>query len=169
MTDTIAVNAVFIYNEICEPECTWQQHYGFSTYRRDDSFRGKMEPFDKLGIPVGKFEIQPILDVGQLPDFHYLPYTQLVLMLQYFHEKSLELPKFLRSPDYDLPSKNLDHVHKEESGVLEDPDKVELLSTLIGISVDEIHKYIKKNVDHEQVTAKRKLLKTPIKTLNCAV
>lgn len=44
-------------------------HYSFASYRPDDNWRGGS---------LQRFEIQPIIDITRLPEFHYLAYEEAV-------------------------------------------------------------------------------------------
>ena len=79
--------AIDLYNLSHEPGNSWQQNYGFVEYRPDESWRGNK---------VRRFEIQPIIDVGRLPEFHYLPYSQVEKLVSYFENSELELPDWLK-------------------------------------------------------------------------
>lgn len=157
LSRTKAFHAISVFDESNDPFCSWQQHYGFSSFRRDDAFRGNMFPFRHVGIPYKRIELQPIIDVGKLPEFHYLPYSQVVQMLKYFVEKSMDLPTFLDCPDYYLPSKNIDFYM--ENAEQTDNTNLEHLQNLIGVSIQNIQKYIHQKKEKEELAKKRKAVK----------
>ena len=47
-------SAVGIFNEANNTDNTWIEHYGYSSYRPDEAWRGPA---------LNRFEIQPIIDV----------------------------------------------------------------------------------------------------------
>lgn len=65
ITPTKCFNAVSIYNEMYNPKSAWMQHYAFSCYRPDETWEGNK---------IHRFEIQPIVDIGKLPEHKYFPY-----------------------------------------------------------------------------------------------
>ncbi|XP_021376553.1 uncharacterized protein LOC110465207 [Mizuhopecten yessoensis] len=70
------ISASRLFNQIYEPNHSWQQKYGFTVYRPDEDWRGDAQ--------VRRFEIQTILDVGRLPEYHYLPYVQVEKLVSFF-------------------------------------------------------------------------------------
>lgn len=129
-----AKTAIHLFNSCYEPGNSWQQHYAFSVYRPNDSWRGQK--------PIRRFEIQPIIDVGRLPEHHYLPFGQVQELVQHFENSNEALPLWLTSPDFYLPSRNLKFVWQNHPEKLEDCDFLKNLSDLIGISIEECKSYI---------------------------
>lgn len=67
-------------------EFSFLTHYSFATYRPDDNWRNG---------PVLRHEIQPIIDISRLPDFHYLPYEEAVQLVETMRETEGFLPEFV--------------------------------------------------------------------------
>lgn len=149
-----AFSAVSVFNEHCDPHSSWQEHYGYACYRPDDMWRGS---------PVNRFEIQPIIDFSALPHHKYLPYDQAKLLVQYFKDRGLEMPKFLKIPDFYLPSKNINHIFETKQEVMEDDEQFELFSQLIGCDRDRIKAYIEEKKEKILVTESRSRIKEQYK------
>ncbi|CAG2236052.1 unnamed protein product [Mytilus edulis] len=61
----LTFSAVSIFNEENNTDNVWIEHYGFTSYRPDDVWRGSS---------LNRFEIQPITDITKLPEHYYLPF-----------------------------------------------------------------------------------------------
>lgn len=93
-----AKSSIHLYNSCYKPRNSWQQHYAFTLYHPDNYWRGN---------PLRRFEIQPVIDIGQLPAHHYLPYQQVEELVKHFEDTVESLPFWLTCPDFYLPSRNL--------------------------------------------------------------
>ncbi|VDH94976.1 Hypothetical predicted protein [Mytilus galloprovincialis] len=90
----ITKSAFHIFNYMTNPEISTLCHY---TRRPNEEWRGK---------PVRQYEIQPLLDIGRLPEFHYLPYEEAVKIVDDLCQLG-SVPGFLTTPDFFLPSRNI--------------------------------------------------------------
>ena len=76
-------------------------------------------------------------------------------LFSYFSENSLPLPKWLRVPDFYLPSKNLNHIRQEKLNVLEDVAKLQCLADTICLCPTDIKDYTteqsKKDKNKEEI------------------
>lgn len=142
-----ALSATRIYGEMTDPECTWITHYGFSSYRKDSSWRGP---------PLHKFEITPILDVILLPEFHYLPYNKAKQMVETFFLDHDNKPLWLKVPDFFLPSKNMKFVMENNRDLFNDNTMLQELSNLIGVSTEEILDYVHSEEEKIELKAGRR-------------
>jgi hypothetical protein len=82
-------------------------HSVYSSYRPVEAWRGPA---------LNRFEIQPIIDVTRLPEYHYLPFSKAKNLVESLADN--EFPMWLTVPDFFLPTKNLEFVHENK------PDKV---------------------------------------------
>ena len=82
-----------------------------------------------------------VVDYGRLPEHHYLSAEDAWKLFGYFSENSLPLPKWLRVPDFYLPSKNLNHIRQEKPNVLEDVAKLQCLADTICLCPTDIKDY----------------------------
>lgn len=136
------ISAVHLYNSCYDTGNFWQQHYGFTVYRPDDNWRGEGR--------VRRFEIQPIIDVGKIPEFHYLPYCQVEKIVHHFEQMKLEIPRWLKCPDFYLPSRNLIFLRNEHKSKMEDISLMGTVSQLIGVdNIDKCYGYISE-LDHKE-------------------
>jgi hypothetical protein len=133
-------HSISVYNEMTNPDSTWRQHYGFTVYRPDDCWRGAAQE---------RFEVQPVLDVSRLPDYHFLPYKQARLLVDHFITGNLDLPKHLKVPDFCLPSKNIERLRQDKPECLIKQEDLNLLGDLIGVEIDSIRRYIKEKEEKE--------------------
>ena len=108
-------------------------HYSFAAYRADNNWRrGSLR----------RFEIQPIIDITRLPEFHYLAYEKSVQVVEDLYKIEHCVPEFARIPDFFLPSRNLKYIFENFPEELE--SDLESISQLIGISDEDIRMYVSK-------------------------
>lgn len=141
--------AVYIFNAAFDPLNSWHQHYAFASYREDKSWRGP--------DPVRKFELQPIVDIGRLPEHHYLPYSQVLAITEAFENEG-SLPEFLTTPDFFLPRLNIENLMKKNAKCLEDVSDLETLSDLIATPVNKIKTYIINEKEKARRSKKQKAI-----------
>ena len=79
-------------------------HYSFASYRPDDKWRGGS---------LQRLEIQPIIDMTHLPEFHYLAYDEAVRVVDQLYEMEGFVPEFVEMPDFFLPSRNLKYIYEK--------------------------------------------------------
>ncbi|CAG2220264.1 unnamed protein product [Mytilus edulis] len=82
------------------PEIPTLCHYSFAPRRPNAEWRGK---------PVRQYEIQPLLDISRLPEFHYLPYEEAVKIVDDLCQLG-SVPAFLTTPDFFLQSRNIKEI-----------------------------------------------------------
>lgn len=104
-----------------------------------------------------------MLDVTKLPDFHYLSYSQACQLGTFYdqedHQKEDD-PLWLQVPDFYLPSKNIMHAVEEDPDFISDAVKVNTLSEMIGVPVDDIIAYVhQKETKMEQKAGRKEGLK----------
>jgi hypothetical protein len=132
---TKCFNAVSIFNEMNDPTTSWLQQYCFVSYRQDD---------DWIGSSINRFEIQPVVDISALPDHKYLPFQQAKHIVEYFLDNNLEIPQWLRVPDFYLPSKNINYLMKNKPSIFCDARDFTNFQNIVGVNADDIRSYIKK-------------------------
>ena len=120
---------IFMYTKEYSP----LTHYSFASYRPDDNWRGGYLP---------RIEIQPIIDITRLPEFHYLAYEEAVQVVDQLYEMGGRVPEFVEMPDFFLPSRNLKYIYEKFPEELE--SDLESISQLSGISEEDIQIYISK-------------------------
>ena len=150
ITPTKCFNAISIYNEMYNPKSAWIRHYAFSCYRPDDMW---------VGNSIHRFEIQPIVDIGKLPEHKYLPYQEAKKLVQYFIDRNMDLPEFLRVPDFYLPSKNIQCLLKENPSTFSNDRHFTNLQNLLGVSSDDIRSYIRKKEEKDEDSLKKTEIK----------
>ena len=143
-------SAISIFNEMYDPKSSWLQHYAFACYRPDDSW---------TSVPVRRYEIQPILDVSKLPDHKYLPYSEAEKITLHFEQNEMDMPCFLKIPDFYLPSKNIKHVLGKDPSLL----MTETFINMIGVSSDNIRNYVKKEQEKLLDVEQKRLVKQKFK------
>lgn len=116
----ITKSAFHIFNYMTNPEISTLCHY---TRRPNEEWRGK---------PVRQYEIQPLLDISRLPEFHYLPYEEAVKIVDDLCQLG-SVPAFLTTPDFFLPSRNIKYLRENNPDELD--NNIEGVSNLIGVSV----------------------------------
>ncbi len=139
-------SACRIFNEMTDPH-TWICHYAFTSYRSDESWRGQ---------PCDRFELSPVLDISQLPEYHYLTYQQACQLRQYYSDENLEQPLWLKAPDFYLPSKNIQRVTEEDPNFITNVDKLKSLSEMIGVAAADIVEYVRDKEEKAEHAAGRK-------------
>ncbi|CAG2229037.1 unnamed protein product [Mytilus edulis] len=106
----ITKSAFHIFNYMTNPEISTLCHYSFAPRRPNEEWRGK---------PVRQYEIQPLLDISRLPEFHYLPYEEAVKIVDDLCQLG-SVPAFLTTPDFFLPSKyKLLEDREEDTGIID--------------------------------------------------
>ncbi|CAG2256964.1 unnamed protein product [Mytilus edulis] len=104
--EDITKSAFHIFNYMTNPEISTLCHY---TRRPNEEWRGK---------PVRQYEIQPLLDIGRLPEFHYLPYEEAVKIVDDLCQLG-SVPGFLTTPDFFLPSRNIKYLRENNPDELD--------------------------------------------------
>ena len=102
-----------------------------------------------------RYEIQPILDVSKLPDFHYLPYDSAKQLSAEF-EGNRGKPQWLTVPDFFLPSKNINNIVENRPEVVQDSTSLRLLCDMVGVSTEEALSYVHQKEEKELVRSGRK-------------
>ena len=164
VSDPGTISAGQVYREMTNPDITWNQHYGFAIYRSDENWRGSGRR---------RFEVQPMPDVGKLPEFHYVPFGAV-------NELADEHPlaDWITKEDFYLPSANIHNAIA--TGQLNDnsdpagfEESARALSYLVGVSVTEIKQYLeekrRKTTDAESnATIVRSFSSSPLSLLKKA-
>ena len=119
-------SAVGIFNEANNTDNTWIEHYGYSSYRPDEAWRGPA---------LNRFEIQPIIDVTRLPEHHYLPFSKAKDLVESLADN--EFPMWLTVPDFFLPTENLEFIHENQPDSFKDKNHLHLISEMVGISIEK--------------------------------
>ena len=112
--------------------------------------------------------MQPVLDIGKLPEFHYLSYKD---MKELVDELEDEMPPWLVTPDFFLPSKNIKHLMENNPSQLE--SNVIAVSNMIGVPSDTILEFVndikeKENEKKEQKNLMEKYKSNPLYRLTIA-
>lgn len=140
-------SAISIFNEANPPENTWNEKYGFTCYRPDESWRGDR---------IDRFVIQPVIDATKLPEHHYISYDQAKELVLYFITNEKTMPKWMTEPDFFLPSKNIDFVQNNYEDALKNQTKLKELCDMVGVSCEELLNYIHQKEEKELKKAGRK-------------
>ena len=111
-----------------------------------------------------RYEIQPILDISRLPEFHYLPYEEAIKVID-----MQNVPEFATIPDFFMPSKNIKYLLNNNPDELE--NNIEEVSNLVGVGVTEILEYINELHEKEKNKQERKKIQdsfndSPLSNLN---
>ena len=117
-----------------DPHTSWQGHYSFAGYRADESWRGT--------TACCRYEITPILDVMQLPQYHYLSFDQACQLASYFPDHDQDAPLWLKAPDFYLPSANIKYAIEKDPKITSNPTHLLELSSVIGVSPEDIRQYV---------------------------
>jgi hypothetical protein len=141
-------SAARVYNEMTDPGLTWDGHYSFATYRADNEWHS---------APCQRYEISPVLDVTQLPAFHYVSYSDASKLNEMFDAETTR-PLWLRTPDFYMPSKNIDVAIEQDPTVLSDPDRCQVLSNIIGVTEEEMKKYVAQKEEKGVLKSGRKAI-----------
>lgn len=80
-------------------------------------------------------------------------------MVQYFIDRNMDLPEFLRVPDFYLPSKNIESILKENTSIFSNDRDFTNLQDLLGVSSDDIRTYVRKKEEKEEDSLKKKEIK----------
>ena len=146
-------SAVQVFNAAFDPASSFHQHYAFTSYREDNTWRGE---------PLKSYEIQPIIDLAQLPELHYMPYEKLKELRDCY---GTEEPQWLKTPDMFLPSQKIKHVLKNHPEIMqnEDSEKLVHFSQLIVVPPHEILEYRKTLEEKEEHKKKERELKQELK------
>lgn len=139
--------AFHIFNAVSDPDASVHAHYSFTCYRIDDSWRGE---------PIPRYELQPIIDVGRLPEFHYLSYTEVKALAEKLQETG-EVPPWLKTLDFFMPSKNVKYLMESDPDILSSSDLAPI-SNLIGVKEDRIVKYVEDVKEKERNKLEQKKL-----------
>ena len=86
------------------------------------NFKTKLQSLSICASAIEQQQLIPLKDLA-LPHHKYLPYDQAKLLVQYFKDRGLEMPKFLKIPDFYLPSKNINHIFETKQEVMEDDEQ----------------------------------------------
>lgn len=136
-------------------------HYSFAAYRPNEEWRHK---------PLKHYQIQPLIDMSRLPEFHYLPYEEAVKIVDNMTVQD-GVPEFVTIPDFFLPSRNIQHILKHSPE--EFRSSINTISQLVGVSPDDIRTYVDKLHHKEMVKLERKKVvdsfnDSPLSHLNMA-
>lgn len=71
----------------------------------------------------------------------------------------MDLPEFLRVPDFYLPSKNIESILKENTSIFSNDRDFTNLQDLLGVSSDDIRTYVRKKEEKEEDSLKKKEIK----------
>ena len=136
-------------------------HYSFAAYRPNENWRGK---------PLKRYEIQPIIDINRLPEYHYLPYEEAVKVVDELCDSQGTIPEFIEMPDFFLPSRNIKYVLEHSPHDLD--INLSTISQLVGVQTDDITAYVIKIKEKEKMKEERKRVvesfreSTPLGKLN---
>ncbi len=123
-----------LIREIDDPVHTWASRYKFATYSSQN---------DWIGPNYRPYELSPVLDITQLPDYRYLTYEQLCGIEAIFKESDhVEMPTWLIGPDFSLPSKNIERYLDEDPQIFSDPDRLQDLCNVTGVEPSRVKQYV---------------------------
>ncbi len=129
-----AFSAYRIWNEVTDLNVSWPGRYMFSTYRKDDSWRGD---------PCKRYEISPVLDITSTRGAHYVSVDKAEELDDSYNARhDVEKPTCFRSPDFFLPSKNIDRAFEQDPKILHDKHRIDNLCQMLGITHADIRAYI---------------------------
>ena len=131
LADPGEIHARDIVHHMTDERFTYCQHYGFTVYRQDENW---------LGAYRCRYEIQPVPDISCLPDFHYRSYSQVMEDVQVQSASNMK-PSWL-SPDFYLPSLNIENILAAKECDRLDDDDIHELSTLVIVPENDIRKCI---------------------------
>lgn len=140
-----AKSAYHIHAYVCDSFNSFATHYSFTVYRPDNEWRGE---------PLNRYELQPLVDIARLPEFHYLSYEDTLEVMKMLQNEVGEIPKWVQSPDFFLPSRNIKHLIEKDPTLIE--AEMETVSKLLGVGTDALLEYIQSLKDKERIKNERK-------------
>lgn len=145
LTKEKAIAAFHVNMYAFDPKSSNHMHYAFATYRPDNEFRGE---------PIKRYEIQPVINMARLPEFHYMSYDETIDAVETHLHTTGDLPLWVKENDFFLPSRNIKHLLGKEPDVLQ--AQLETVSNLVGVSIDDIQQYIVEIKEKERIKLKQK-------------
>ncbi|WAQ93675.1 hypothetical protein MAR_006146 [Mya arenaria] len=145
LTKEKAISAFHVNMYALDPKTSSNMHYAFATYRPDDEWRGE---------PIKRYEIQPVLNMARLPEFHYMSYDETVDAIETLESTTGDLPLWVTEKDFFLPTRNIKHLLENEPDMLQ--TELDNISNLIGVSTDDIQIYITETKEKARLKLKQK-------------